>query len=149
MKSHACLTEYDASCLIEPRTKQPGTASFVIENYQRLPVIVLAQPFLDRLISRASAVLRRVPNVMQQVSNHAQASVLKQSVECVSFHSPEPICRYNDVRMVFINDAEKRLRRGRMPKPLPQVAWPLSMFQENVLAAVWLIYAQNVVEIQK
>jgi len=147
VKSHACLTEYDASCFVEPRTKQPSPASFVIENYQRLPVVVLAQPFFDRLISRGTPVLRRVPNVMQHVSNHTEASALKQSDECVSFQQPEPVRRYNDVWAVFINDAEERLRGRRMPKPLPQIDRPLSLFLENIMAAVGLIQAQNVVEI--
>jgi len=139
MQPNSSFAEHDASSFVKARATQPSAAQFIVKNHERLPVVVLAQPFFDSLVSRASAVLWRVPNVMQQVSNHAQASVLKQSVECVSFHSPEPICRYNDVRMVFINDAEERLRCGRMPKPLPQIAWPLSMCQENVLAAVWLI----------
>ena len=149
MQPNSSFAEHDASSFVKARATQPSAAQFIVKNHERLPVVVLAQPFFDSLVSRASAVLWRVPNVMQQVSNHAEASVLKQSDECVSFHLPEPICRYNDVGAVFINDAEERLRCRRMPKPLPQIDRPLSIFLKNILAAVGFVQAQNVVEIQK
>jgi len=77
MKSHSSLAKYDASCLVQPRAEKPCTTQFIVENQERLPFVASAKPLFDRLISRASAVLRRIPCVMQDFSNHSEASAMK------------------------------------------------------------------------
>jgi len=128
MKPNASIAEHDASRFVEVRAKQPSAAEFIVENHERLPFVTRAEPLLDRLISRASAVLRRIPRVMQDFSNHAEASALKQRDEPVAIHQPQPARRYDDVRSVFLNDAQKRLGCRRMPESLQQVDWALSLW---------------------
>ncbi|EWS52754.1 hypothetical protein X551_04453 [Methylibium sp. T29] len=76
--------------------------------------MVSSQPPVNGLGTSLSAILRRLPSVVQARVQHSEASLREQPFEAFAQHESQPARRDDDLSTVLVERFDQHLSCGRM-----------------------------------